>query len=85
MDYLYAHVREMVTKEKRHDLSNLFILLNGIPKALNPVIDEFQEHVENLGTCLCMCVVVGGHMTYHVTHICTLSLSLPLSLSSPQR
>ena len=57
MDYLYAHVREMVTKEKRHDLSNLFILLNGIPKALNPVIDEFQEHVENLGTR--MGVIVG--------------------------
>ena len=56
MDYLYAHVREMVTKEKRHDLSNLFVLLNGIPKALNPVIDEFQEHVENLGMCVCWMV-----------------------------
>ena len=50
VDYLYAHVKEMVAKEKRHDLSNLFILLNGIPKALNPVVVEFQEHVQNLGT-----------------------------------
>lgn len=55
VDYLYANVREMVTKEKRHDLSNLFLLLNGIPKALNPVIDEFQEHVENLGMCVHVC------------------------------
>ena len=57
VDYLYAHVREMVTKEKRHDLSNLFLLLNGIPKALNPVIDEFQKHVESLGTCI---YIMGG-------------------------
>ena len=47
--YLYSHVREMVAKEKRYDLSNLFVLLNGIPKALIPVVEEFQEHVQNLG------------------------------------
>ena len=49
VDYLYAHVRDMITKEKRYDLSNLFVLLNGIPKALIPVVEEFQEHVKNLG------------------------------------
>ena len=49
VDYLYAHVRDMITKEKRYDLSNLFVLLNGIPKALIPVVEEFQEHVQNLG------------------------------------
>ena len=53
MDYLYDHVKEMVTKEKRQDLSNLFILLNGIPKALNPVVEEFQQHVQELGKCRC--------------------------------
>ena len=58
VDYLYDHVKEMVTKEKRQDLSNLFILLNGIPKALNPVVEEFQQHVQELGKCrgLVMCV-----------------------------
>ena len=49
VDYLYDHVKEMVTKEKRQDLANLFILLNGIPKALNPVVEEFQQHVQELG------------------------------------
>ena len=57
VDYLYDHVKEMVTKEKRQDLSNLFVLLNGIPKALNPVVVEFQQHVQELGKCGQLCTV----------------------------
>ena len=50
MDYLYAHTRAMVQEERRRDLSNLFILLNGIPRALEPVIAEFEDHVKCQGT-----------------------------------
>lgn len=47
--YLYAHTREMVRQENSSDLSNLFILLNGIPKALQPVVQEFEEHIKERG------------------------------------
>lgn len=47
--YIYGHVRDMVRQETATDLSNLFILFNGIPKALQPIIMEFEEHVKEQG------------------------------------
>ena len=49
VDYLYSHTRVMVQEERRRDLSNLFVLLNGIPHALEPVILEFEDHVKCQG------------------------------------
>ena len=49
VDYLYTHVRAMVQEEQKRDLSNLFILLSGIPRALDPVVTEFEEHVKSQG------------------------------------
>lgn len=51
MDYFYAHTREMVQEERKKDLSNLFVLLSGIPHALEPVIAEFEDHVKCQGGC----------------------------------
>jgi len=51
VDYFYAHTREMVQEERKKDLSNLFVLLSGIPHALEPVIAEFEDHVKCQGGC----------------------------------
>ena len=48
-DYLYSHTRSMIQEEQRKDLSNLFLLLSPIPKALDPVVAEFEEHVRSQG------------------------------------
>ena len=47
--YIYTHIRDMVRQENAADLSNLFILFNGIPKALQPVVQQFEEHVKEQG------------------------------------
>ena len=62
VDYLYSHTRVMVQEERRRDLSNLFVLLSGIPHALEPVILEFEDHVKCQGrqvdfTCLYICTL----------------------------
>ena len=49
MDYLYAHTRAMVHDERVKDLSNLFFLLSGIPRAMDPVIAEFENHIKSQG------------------------------------
>lgn len=48
-DYLYPHMQDMIHQEKHSDLSNLYTLLNGIPKALQPAVRTFEEHVKNQG------------------------------------
>ena len=40
----------MVQTEQLSDLSNLFILFSGIPRALDPVVKEFREKVKEEGT-----------------------------------
>ncbi len=47
--YIYAHTRDMVRREDLADLSNLFVLFSGIPKALQPIVQEFEEHVKEQG------------------------------------
>jgi hypothetical protein len=47
--YIYAHCKEMVQEERVTDMSNLFILFNGIPNALEPIIREFEGHVRHQG------------------------------------
>lgn len=48
-DYLYAHTRTMMKEERFKDLSNLYFLLSGIPRALDPIISNFEEHVTAQG------------------------------------
>ena len=62
VDYLYSHTKVMVQEERRRDLSNLFVLLSGIPHALEPVILEFEDHVKCQGklvdfTCFYSCTL----------------------------
>lgn len=47
--YIYTHTRDMVRQESATDLSNLFILFSGIPKALLSIVQEFKEHVKEQG------------------------------------
>lgn len=49
MTYLQAYVPEMVQAERLSDLSNLFTLFSGIPKALEPVKKEFRAKVRQEG------------------------------------
>ena len=49
MSYLLTYVPEMIHGERLQDLSNLFILLNEIPKALEPVKEEFKKRVTEHG------------------------------------
>ena len=49
-DYLYTHARAMVVQEEREDLGNLFLLLQFIPKSMQPVVAMFEEHVKEQGT-----------------------------------
>ena len=48
-DYLYTHMRGMVKHEQREDLANLYLLLHTIPKAIHPVVLEFEAHVQEQG------------------------------------
>ena len=52
MSYLLTYVPEMVHGERLDDLSNLFILFNEIPKALEPVKEEFKSRVTQQGLSL---------------------------------
>ena len=52
MTYLQAYVPEMVQAERLSDLSNLFTLFSGIPKALEPVKKEFRAKVRQEGNNL---------------------------------
>ena len=63
-NYLYAHTRDMIRQENTADLSNLFFLLNGIPKALQPVVYEFEQHVKEQGRKFCM----GLYIMVYVYH-----------------
>lgn len=47
--YIYTHTRDMVREENSADLSNLFLLFNSIPKALQPIVQEFENHVKEKG------------------------------------
>ena len=49
MSYLLTYVPEIVHGERLPDLSNLFVLLSGIPKSLEPVKAEFKERVKQQG------------------------------------
>ena len=49
MDYLHSCVPRMVQEEQFEDLSHMFQLFKGIPRALNPVVDEFRERVRQQG------------------------------------
>ena len=53
-DYLYAHTRTMMKEERFKDLSNLYFLLSGIPRALDPIISNFEEHVTAQGSSVCV-------------------------------
>lgn len=58
----------MVQSEELMDLSNLFILFNVIPRALDPVVKEFTNKVKNEGKknieresyCLNVCSGLGN-------------------------
>ena len=47
--YIYTHTRDMVRQENSADLSNLFLLFSNIPKALQPIVQEFEDHVKEKG------------------------------------
>lgn len=47
--YIHTHIRDMVRGENLTDLSNLFILFSNIQKALQPIVREFEEHVNEQG------------------------------------
>ena len=49
-DYLYLHMQAMVRQENTEDLANLYLLLHSIPKAIQPVVTEFQAHVKEQGS-----------------------------------
>ena len=46
---MLTNSKVMVHEERERDLSNLFALLNGIPRALDPVVSEFEAHVREHG------------------------------------
>jgi cullin 2 len=47
--YLYSQLQPMVQEERRQDLKNIFHLLNGIPRALDPLLDKFEERIKSQG------------------------------------
>ena len=67
--YLNPHVGAMVREERRNDLSNLFILLRPLPRALVPLITEFEQHVTSQGescdpaSCHMICQTCMGIVT----------------------
>ncbi|XP_037031220.1 cullin-2 [Bradysia coprophila] len=50
LDFLYSECKEMVSQEKRADLSNMYILLKPIPDGLKNLIQIFLDHIKNEGT-----------------------------------
>ena len=69
-DYLYPHATTIMREERVDNLAHLYFLLNGIPRALDPIIGVFEEHVKAqgmwgcacVGVCMCVgvCKCVGG-------------------------
>ncbi len=53
--YLYTHTHHMVHHGNTTDLVNIYTLLNSIPKALQPVVQEFEDHVKEEGTIHISC------------------------------
>lgn len=49
LDFLYSECKEMVSQEKRTDLSNMYILLKPIPDGLKILIQAFLDHIKNEG------------------------------------
>ena len=45
----------MVMSEQLEDLSNVFVLLKGIPRALDPVVAAFRKRVSHQGMCVRAC------------------------------
>ena len=51
--YIYSEVQSMVQEERKGDLKNLFHLLNGIPGALDLLLDRFEERIKSQGVFEC--------------------------------
>lgn len=49
LDFLYSECKEMVSQEKRNDLSNMYTLLKPIPDGLKSLIQAFLDHIKNEG------------------------------------
>lgn len=49
LEYLHSCVPDMIMSEQLEDLSNIFILLKGIPRALDPVVAAFRKRVSHQG------------------------------------
>lgn len=49
LDFLYSECKEMVSQEKRADLSNMYVLLKPIPDGLKNLIQIFLDHIKNEG------------------------------------
>lgn len=49
LEFLYSECKEMVSQEKRADLSNMYILLKPIPDGLKALIQAFLDHIKNEG------------------------------------
>lgn len=49
LDFLYSECKEMVSQERRTDLSNMYTLLKPIPDGLKNLIQTFLDHVKNEG------------------------------------
>ena len=47
--YLNSEVHSMVHEERRQDLKNMFYLLNGIPGALDVLLEEFELRIKSQG------------------------------------
>lgn len=47
--YLNSEVHSMVHEERCQDLKNMFYLLNGIPGALDVLLDEFEQRIKSQG------------------------------------
>lgn len=49
LDFLYSECIEMVSQEKRTDLSNMYTLLKPIPDCLKTLTSAFLNHIKNEG------------------------------------
>ena len=47
--YIYSKLHVMIQEERRQDLKNMFILLNGIPGALDILVAEFEQRIKSQG------------------------------------
>lgn len=49
LDFLYSECNEMVSSERRKDLSHLYTILKPIPDALKRLVQKFLEHIKSEG------------------------------------